>query len=181
VPLLVPTSGTYVLTMTHPLPPTVDLEQVEAGPLAPLYRAAGWTRASRGAQTLEHLRQAPADFFGGTLADLAYTLGVAGRGAARPHPEFVPVVALYVVACLTCPAARQAQAWLIHGFVLAQLVVVALFTIGAYPPRLVLPLYGLMPAVAGLGAVALGGWLRRAMSRPEPRPTPPRAKRRAAS
>ena len=53
-------------------------------------------------------------------------------------------------------ASGRLVCWFVHGFVLAHLAMLALFGINAYPPRLVLPMYVLMPVASGFGLVVAG-------------------------
>jgi hypothetical protein len=169
-PVWMPTSGAVVLFVEHQLPGQVDLGQVESGPLAPLYRAAGLTAANPQAQALEYLRQAPGDYLMSAGRFVAYALGFADLPAnaahqADPaHREFLPIVVLYAIACLAWRETGRAECWLIHGFVLTHLLVLAVFGIVAYPPRTALPLYVLMPVVAGFGAIVAARGLVHARS-----------------
>jgi 4-amino-4-deoxy-L-arabinose transferase-like glycosyltransferase len=168
-PVLMPTSASINLSVTAGIPETLDLVPIESGPWSGLYRAAGWTRDSGQAQWLEHLRQAPAAFLAQRLYFVRYALGLGDHGPeGRTRLDFLPIALLYGVAWTAWRETGRAVCWLVHGFVLTHLLVIAVFGINTYPPRLVLPMYVLMPAVSGFGAVVVGRWLAAAGLRVPP-------------
>jgi hypothetical protein len=155
-PAWMPTSAAENLERWRPRPDWIDFGQIQTGPLAPLYRLLGLRADNPYARAAEHLRQAPDNYIGVSLHWIAYAVGLHDMDSWAPQrPEFLPVVLLYLLAWLAWRETARPICWLVHGFVISHLVVLGVFGINAYPPRLVLPMYGLMPTVSGFGAVVL--------------------------
>jgi 4-amino-4-deoxy-L-arabinose transferase-like glycosyltransferase len=100
----------------------------------------------------------PVEFLGGVLVKIGFSLGMVHWLGSSVHPELLLLSAGYLGSIMVFPAARQMTTWPVHLFVVTHLIMMVMTMPSIYGYRLILPMYLLFAAFAGLAASHLSSW-----------------------
>lgn len=144
--VLIASSGSINLVLTHQPPPELDLSSMKTDPLYEALKLDTYTRTA-----LEYMRRDPVRYFGGWLQNAAFAVGLTGFFTKFGYPqvrwEFLAICSLYLLA-FALRATRRLETWLVHAFVGSHLLVLMATSAHGYGYRLILPMYAPIVAVA---------------------------------
>jgi hypothetical protein len=101
----------------------------------------------------------PGDSLRGVTTKIGFSFGMIQWMGGSMHPELVLASALYLVALLSCSAARTMFTWPVHAFVAAHLVGMVLTMPSNYGYRLILPMYLFLPMFGARFVKAMMTWV----------------------